>query len=229
MAIPKGSVLLENCYRPPDGTYTRAGDDVSQYWRNWGLAIYRTAYGPATDAQWRTLVDKINAQAVDEIEGYAEGEEDVATKLKSLFVLDARSDPALLADKTMDELREMHKRGREDLPEPIRNASNQRAFLLADADVLEGVDRDPYFWVKCVEVDYVERPPGRGRAAFAAAPWFGWMRMTTHSVVDLCADMPFRELASIGSPSRVLPDGQVHVYNGELNGMPLTDEMCSGK
>ncbi|KAI3542565.1 hypothetical protein CSPX01_06770 [Colletotrichum filicis] len=70
--------------------------DVSEFYGSWGFTIYRTAYGPGTDAQWRTLLDKIRAQVVSEIECYLEaGDEDVAAQLKSLFVLDARSDAAL--------------------------------------------------------------------------------------------------------------------------------------
>ncbi|KAI8235131.1 hypothetical protein K4K55_004445 [Colletotrichum sp. SAR 10_96] len=139
---------------------------MSEYYRSWGFTIYRTAYGPATDAQWRTLLDKIRAQAVSEIDGYVEtGEEDVAAQLKSVFVLDARSDAALLADNTMDEVREIYKQAavasrssvddddnneNQSLP-VMHDEPKQRAFLLADDEVLEGVNRDPYFWVKCVE------------------------------------------------------------------------------
>ncbi|KAF6837665.1 hypothetical protein CMUS01_04935 [Colletotrichum musicola] len=231
MAVTHLTILLESCFRPADGTSWAAGDDVSEHYNSWGFTIYRTAYGPSTDAQWRTLLDKIRAQVDSEIECYDADEEEVVAKLKSLFVLDARSDAALLADKTMAEVREVHKRS----SSSNDDGPNDRAFLLADAEVLEGVDRDPYFWVKCVEADFTEEElaeavlvasGGRGRAGFAAGPWFGWMKMTTRSVVDLCAEMPFRDLASIAPGA--MTAGEV-VYNGELTGSSLTSKMSSGK
>ncbi|KAL2877922.1 hypothetical protein SGCOL_006872 [Colletotrichum sp. CLE4] len=110
MASSKLTVTLKSSFRAPDGTLWTAGDDVSEYYRGWGFTIYRTAYGPATDAQWPTLLDKIRVQVVSEIDCYVEaGEEDLAAQLKSLFVLDARSDAALLADMTMGEVRKIYK------------------------------------------------------------------------------------------------------------------------
>ncbi|KAF4818239.1 hypothetical protein CGCSCA5_v005370 [Colletotrichum siamense] len=251
MAISILPAILKSSFWPPAGTSWIAGEDVSEYYRSWGFTIYRTAYGPAaTDAQWRTLLDKIRAQAVSEIDGYVEaGEEDVAAQLKSLFVLDARSDAALLADKTMDEVREIYKqaavasRGSVDDDDNNKNQSlpvmhdepNQRAFLLADAEVLEGVNQDPYFWVKCVEADFAERclseadrdTGARGRGRAAAGTWSGWMKMTTRSVVDLCAEMTVRDLASIAPGARAADERSV--YNGELTGSSLTSKMSSDK
>ncbi|KAK2059681.1 hypothetical protein LY76DRAFT_683212 [Colletotrichum caudatum] len=169
-----------------------------------GFTIYRTAYGPATDTQWHTLLDKIRAQVVSDIDCYVEageqaGEEDVAAQLESLFVLDARSDAALLVDKTMDEVHEIYKQAAvascrssdhndnnnsQSLP-LMRNSPNQRASLLADAEVLGGVDRNPYFWVKCVEANFAKAdsaPAAQGRRRAALRPWSGWMKMTTRSV-----------------------------------------------
>ncbi|KAF6822757.1 hypothetical protein CPLU01_11797 [Colletotrichum plurivorum] len=238
MAVTHLTIILESCFRPPDGTSWTAGDDVSEHYYSWGFTIYRTAYGPSTDAQWHTLLDKIRAQVASEIECYDAGEEEVVAKLKSLFVLDACSDATLLADKTMHELREVHKRRNssndDDNNLPLmRDGPTERAFLLADAEVLEGVDRDPYFWVKCVEADFTEEGlaeaarGARSRAAFAAGVWTGWMKMTTRSVVDLCAEMPFRDLASI-APRTMVPSERP-VYNGELTGSSLTSKMSSGR
>ncbi|EQB43439.1 hypothetical protein CGLO_17894 [Colletotrichum gloeosporioides Cg-14] len=250
MAISILLAILKGSFRPPAGTPWTVGDDVSEYYRSWGFTIYRTAYGPATDAQWLTLLDKIRAQAVSERDGYVEaGEEDVAPLLKSLFLLDARSDAALLADKTMDEVREIFKQAavasrssgdennndnRQSVP-LMHDGPNQRAFLLADAEVLEGVDRDSYFWVRCVEVDFAERdlaktdgaPGARGRGRAAAGVWSGWMKMTTRSVVDLCAQMLVRDLASIAPGARAADERPV--YNGELTGSSLMSKMSSGK
>ncbi|KAF4875203.1 hypothetical protein CGCSCA1_v005724 [Colletotrichum siamense] len=250
MTISILPAILKSAFRPPAWTSWTAGDDMSEYHRSWGFTIYRTAYGPATNSQWRILLDKIRSQAVSEINGYVEaGEKDVAAQLKSLFVLDARSDAALLADKTMDEVREIYKHavvascssGDDDNSDNsqslplMHDGPNQRAFLLADAEVLEGVDRDPYFWVKCVDADFAERdfaktngalgPRRRGRAA--AGVWSGWMKMTTRSVVGLCAEMLVRDLASIAPGARAADERPV--YNGELTGSSLTSKMSSGK
>ncbi|KAK1641046.1 hypothetical protein BDP81DRAFT_390356 [Colletotrichum phormii] len=250
MANSKLPTILKNSFRPPACTSWTAGDDVSEYYRGWGFTIYRTAYGPATDAQWRTLLDEIRDQVISEIDCYVEaGEEDLAAQLKSLFVLDTRSDAALLADKTMGEVREIYKQaavasrssGDDDdndnsqsLP-LMGDSPNQRAFLLADAEVLEGVDRDPYFWVKCVEADFAEGDlaeayralASRGRGRAAAGMWSGWMKMTTRSVVDLCTEMPVCDLASIAPGARSAD--KMPVYNGELTGSSLTSKMSSGK
>ncbi|KAK1525924.1 uncharacterized protein CCOS01_08342 [Colletotrichum costaricense] len=249
MVISKLPAILKICFRPPAGTSWTAGGDVSEFYGSWSFTIYRTAYGPGTDAQWRTLLDKIRAQDVFEIECYLEaGEEDVAAQLKSLFVLDARSDAALLANKTMEEVREIYKQavvasrrsaaGRDTLNSkslsrslPLMHDSlNQRALLLADAEVLEGVGRDPYFWVKCVEADLAKEnsaPAAHGGSHRAAVgPWSGWMKMTTRSVVDLCAEMPVRDLASIAPGARAADE--MPMYNGELTGSSLTSKMSSG-
>ncbi|KAH0439711.1 hypothetical protein CcaCcLH18_02821 [Colletotrichum camelliae] len=245
MTVSKLPAILKSCFRPPTSSSWTAGDDVSEYYRSWSFTIYRTAYGPATDAQWRTLLDKIRAQVVSEIDCYVEaGEEDVAAQLKSLFVLDARSEAALLADKTMDDVRGIYKQaavasrssGDDDdndnsqsLP-LMHNGPKQRAFLLADAEVLEGVDWDPYFWVKCVEADFAEGDLTKvvqGRGIAAAGLWSGWMKMTTRSVVDLCAEMPVRDLAII-APGAMNVDERP-VYNGELTGSSLTSKISSGK
>ncbi|KAK7446496.1 hypothetical protein Landi51_07443 [Colletotrichum acutatum] len=222
--------MLKSCFRPPTGTSWTAGDNVSGFYRSWGFAIYRTAYGPATDTQWRILLDKIWAQI-------------------TLFVLDARSDAALLADKTMEEVCEIYKQAAvasrssgddhdnddsQSLP-LMRDSPNQRAFFLADAEVLEGVDWDSYFWVKCVEADFAEgdlaeansapaTPWGRRRAA--VRPWSGWMKMTTRSVVDLFAEMPVRDLARIAPGARAADE--MPLYNRELTRSSLTSKMSSG-
>ncbi|KAF4899849.1 hypothetical protein CGCVW01_v013488 [Colletotrichum viniferum] len=250
MAISILPAILRSSFPPPAGTSWTARGDVGGYYRSWGFTIYRIAYGPATDAQWRTLLDKIRAQAVSEIDGYVEaGEEDVAAQLKSLFVLDARSDAALLADKTMDEVREIYKQAAvasrssgndydndnsQSLP-LMHDGPNQRVFLLADAEVLEAVDQDPYFWVKGVDAEFAERylaktngaPGAQGRGRAAAGVCSGSMKMTTRSVVDLCAEVLVRDLASIAPGARAADERPV--YNGELTGSSLTSKMLSGK
>ncbi|KAI8260573.1 hypothetical protein K4K58_001882 [Colletotrichum sp. SAR11_239] len=228
MTISILPAILKSSFRPPAGTSWTAVDDAGGYYCSWGFTIYRTAYGPATNAQWRTLLDKIRAQAVSEIDGYVEaGEEDVAAQLKSLFVLDARSDAALLADKTMDEVREIYKQvavanrssgddydndNRQSVP-LMHDGPNQHAFLLADAEVLEGVDRDPYFWVKCADVDFVERDLARTDGAPEAR--------------GSVAQQPGCDLASIAPGARAADERPV--YNGELTGSSLTSKMSSGK
>ncbi|KAJ0274839.1 hypothetical protein COL940_009109 [Colletotrichum noveboracense] len=250
MAISILPAILKSSFRPPAGTSWTPGDDVGGYYCSWGFTIYRTAYDPATDAQWRTLLDKIRAQAVSEIDGYVgAGEEDVAAQLKTLFVLDARSDVALLADKTMDEVREIYKQAAvasrscgndydndnsQSLPF-MHDGPNQRVFLLADAEVIEAVDQGSYFWVKGVDADFAERdlaktngaPGAQGTGRAAAGVWSGWMKMTTRSVVDLCAEMLVRDLASIAPGARAADERPV--YNGELTGSSLTSKMSSGK
>ncbi|KAF5510858.1 hypothetical protein CGCS363_v003478 [Colletotrichum siamense] len=239
MAISILLAILKSSFRPPAGTSWTAGDDVGGYYRSWGFTIYRTAYGPATDEQWRTLQDKIRAQAVSEIDGYVEaGEEDVAAQLKTLFVLDARSDAALLADKTMDEVREIYKQAAvasrssgndydndnsQSLP-LMHDGPNQRVFLLADAEVLEAVDAD-FTERDLAKTNGAPGAQGTGRAT--AGVWSGWMKMTTRSMVDLSAEMLVRDLASIAPGARAADERPV--YNGELTGSSLTSKKSSGK
>lgn len=238
MGESKLRAILDSAFRPPDGTSWTQGDDVSHFYRNWGFTIYRTAYGPATDQQWSTLLAKINEQVLDEIDTYSkpgpggreeaqENEENaIADQLRGLFRLDPRSDVTLLGDKGINEVRAVYKdqatqSSPEDLP-LMHDSGAQRIFLLADADVLEGVDRDAYFWVKCVEADHEDRPVRNTRMG---PPWLGWMKMTTRSVVDLSYELPVRDLENI-SPGR---GGDSKVYNGELTGMSLEHKTCSGK
>ncbi|KAL3299593.1 hypothetical protein RB213_006732 [Colletotrichum asianum] len=243
MTISILPAILKGSFRPPAGTSWTAGDDLGLHHLPHRLRLgYRraVAHPPGQDP----------AQAVSEIDGYAEaGEEDVAAQLKFLFVLDARSDAALLADKTMDEVREIYKQAAvasrscgndydndnsQSLPF-MHDGPNQRVFLIADAEVLEAVDQDPYFRVKGVDADFAERdlaktngaPGAQGTGRAAAGVWSGWMKMTTRSVVDLCAEMPVRDLASIAPGARAADERPV--YNGELTGSSLTSKMSSGK
>ncbi|KAH8745653.1 hypothetical protein F5883DRAFT_586648 [Diaporthe sp. PMI_573] len=136
--------LLASLLHPPWGkVFTEA--EQYQYYRNWGFTIYRTAYGTTTDEQWPSLVAKIEAQVLDEINIHG-ASEPAAPTLRSLFHLDPRSDPDTLDGASMEHVRKLYQEGEaspRDGKRPImhENELTHRYFLLADAEVLDAVGK----------------------------------------------------------------------------------------
>lgn len=147
--------LLAATLWPSPLTRNLPSQDVDLDYRSFGFLIYRTSYEPTetSDMQWKTLLAKISEQALAEIGLYQKsGEEQVAARLVKLFSIDPVSDPALLEGKSRAEIRHIHLRraraaeepgASEDQPVPVWPGEN--LFLLADAEVLEGVTKDPFF------------------------------------------------------------------------------------
>jgi hypothetical protein len=167
----------------------------------------------------------------------------LASRLKELFVIDPWSDPELLAGKSRPEIRELHMRrvhaedearaAGKDKPVPVWPGRD--FFLLADAEVLNVVSNDPFFWVKCVAGDHDEEEAKRRIVDPRRLPAIklphvieGWFRMTTRSVVDLCEDLRNCDFGYLPPPqSDQWRD--LLIYNGELFGLNPEDAMCSGK
>lgn len=245
-------LLMSTWLPPPD--YDDDQDDQDLYYKPWGFTIYRTSYQPpdVTGAQWEALCAKIVEQMKAEIDLHAEpGEEQLAARLKNAFFLRKQSDPNLWQDKSIPELRALHMRearAQGDAPEgplfpedeepyeddyedmkprfAFKTYPGPELFLLADAEVLEGPTRDAYFWIKCVLAEFdeqMERNPLFDRSAISCTD--GWFRMTTHSVVDLCLEMPHYQMVEL--PPQI--SREWNIYNGELTGINPADSMCSGK
>ncbi|KAK0391838.1 hypothetical protein NLU13_1337 [Sarocladium strictum] len=229
--------LYEAMYCPPD---TYDGPEVDQFYRPWGFTIYRTSYEPAeeSDMQWKALIAKIKEQAAAEIDLYARPDVNhIVPRLKELFFIDEQSDPDLLSGKSIPELRVLHldKARAESAAHSREEYFNQPAtwpgpdlFLLADADVLEGVTKDPYFWIKCVYALHDELEKSRPRNSRYRPPSpDGWFRMTTNSIVDLCCDLYDCDWRNL--PPEVSIVGGVVLYNGELTGADPANGTSSGK
>ncbi|KAG8156910.1 hypothetical protein KVR01_013323 [Diaporthe batatas] len=213
--LPK---LLASLFHPPEGI-SIVESDRYQYYHNWGFTIYRTAYGATTDQQWLSLISKIEARALDEIEAHG-ASEPAAPTLRSLFRLDPRSDPDRLDGLSMDQVRELYQEGEanpRDGKMPIMHAYNptRRHFLLADAEVLDAVGRDE-FWVKCVQADYHDAHYVPKHPFMAGQAFLGWTNMTTRSILELWWDLANRDLVGIAPP--VIKGQQTTLYDGELTG-----------
>ncbi|RYP65974.1 hypothetical protein DL771_008021 [Monosporascus sp. 5C6A] len=203
--------MLGNLERVPEDQVPSPGS----YYPNWGFTIYRTQYGGSSDQKWQALLDKIQAQLVEELEEEGGDDDDDAQareKLSSLFRLDARSDAGLLQHASMDQVRQLYQDNQGGSP---LNADlpTHRYFLLADAEVLEDAGRGE-FWVKCVQPDYVaaDYVPKNARLG-GGQRYFGWMKMTTRSVFDLWRELDTRHLEgiapqTIGGMHLVMWDGQ---------------------
>lgn len=213
--------LLASLFHPPEFQSLNEADRY-QYYHNWGFTVYRTAYGATTEGQWSSLISKIKAQALDEINIHG-ASEPAAPTLRSLFHLDPHSDPDTLDGLSMEDVRKLYQeesegagpRGGKKRPIMHGNTPTRRYFLLADAEVLGAVGRGE-FWVKCVQADYddadyVPRNPFMGGQAY-----FGWTKMTTRSILELWSDLAVRDLVDVAP--RVVEGEQVAIYDGELTG-----------
>ncbi|RYP26771.1 hypothetical protein DL767_007903 [Monosporascus sp. MG133] len=205
--------------RLPPNTLFPPGTDFDPVFRPWGITIYRTAYGDTpdssaeSDGNWQALLDDIQTPLRDELLKRGDpskgGQDDetvyAARKLLSLFRLDARSDPQVLSNADMDQLREIYNAGAAG-GEPM-NAHGElrqcRIFLVADEETLASIaqaqqggqqpaeeEQCEKVFVKCVDADYRPEdhgpPPWRTRVR-APQTYFGWMKMATRSLLRLWA------------------------------------------
>lgn len=106
----------------------------------WGFTVYRTYYGPGSDQNWNTLRNKAKEEADKELMACVyDGNDETAEKLKPLFRLDARSDPALLDGLSLAELCKVYKDKAGGEPEPVHECC---VFLVADEQILIRSDRE---------------------------------------------------------------------------------------
>lgn len=215
--------VLKSLFHPPDGDLPADADSRDDFWHNWGFTIYRTAYGgEQSDRHWQALLDKIRAEAEEETRRYGTDEAARAAggRLRALFRLDARSDAARLDGASDDRLRELYKAGEPgaDGKPPVMHAAppRRRHFLVADARVLEDAGAGRRFWARCVQADYApEDYASRNPRVFVGQYFFGWMQMTTRSILDLWSDLYLRDLEQIAPRSSDPERRDAALYDGE--------------
>ncbi|KAH5131207.1 hypothetical protein HBH70_177090 [Parastagonospora nodorum] len=174
--------ILNDCYRYPD-RIIMPEEDREQFLRPWGFIIYRTFYGPDSDESWTKLLQTITAGVRAGLNKMDGAEDTAATaKVLGLFKLDARSDPALLAGLTLEDVRKLYLE--EGPGAQLINMDNGpwRLFLLADAEVLGEADLR---LLKVVEGDYdpIDRVPKNTRGG--PQRYFGWLTMSSTTVAEL--------------------------------------------
>ncbi|KAI6777774.1 uncharacterized protein J7T54_002876 [Emericellopsis cladophorae] len=179
-----------------------------------------------------TLLAKIMAHAPTEIDLYLPlGEERVAARLRDLLFLDQLSDPALLGGKSSADVWQvrMRRTGPEIKGGVETTWPDPRLFLLADTEVLEALNRYPFFWVRCVDAEHDEETEksltrnSRVRSSVVD----GWFRMTTRSIVDLCQELRHCDGGSL--TPQVWRWEDALLYNGKLTGSNLASAVSSGK
>lgn len=206
--MPYISRLLKQTLNTPEGLIIYNRD---RFYAPWGFTVYRTTFGSSTDRQWQLLLQEISAKVYDEISAHEDDEPDAASKLKSLFRLDSRSDPDTQAGATMDQLRDHYKNGVGGTP---MNAESPRVFFVADDEVLTAVS-EGNLWINCVQAEYHAakyipkntRAWGGGRQTF-----FGWGKITLRSQVEFWGSTAPWNLERITSPT--VDETQVQVWEG---------------
>jgi hypothetical protein len=174
-------------------------------YRNWGFTIYRTGYtGSSSDQQWQQLLQTIQTAAHKgalSITGTTE-QDPAFQELWSLFWLDAREDPALLAGLNIDQLRDLYNSAEEGggQQQPMNwDYKLRRVFLFADDEVLSEPTATAN--VKCVDADYrAENYISRNPRVFPQR-YFGWMPMRAGSVAELWSRLNDWELSRIAPPT----------------------------
>ncbi|KAH7251364.1 hypothetical protein BKA59DRAFT_491872 [Fusarium tricinctum] len=129
--MPDLQRILDTCWRYPFPL------EFNPSLVGWGFTVYRTYYGPDSNENWNTLRNKAKEEANKELMACVyDGNDETAEKLKSLFRLDARSDPALLGGLSLAELCKVYKDKIGGEPEPVHQCC---VFLVADEQILDQI------------------------------------------------------------------------------------------
>ncbi|KAH6868717.1 hypothetical protein BKA58DRAFT_317144, partial [Alternaria rosae] len=139
---------------------------------------YRTYSGPGSDEQWDKLLQNITAGVKHRLKAHGGSIEDPAmiTKAEELFKLDARSDPPVLDDLTLEEVRQLYHD--ETGGQPLKKGKGLwQIFILVDADVLASPDLG---MIKCAAAAGVPKNP-----RFGPQRYFWWLTMSSEHVLTL--------------------------------------------
>lgn len=170
------------------------GKDISEcgFKEKWGFTVYRTAYGGDSERYWQAIINDLQAQVPAAINERTEGRPDAqAQEVLSLFQLDPQPDDQQLAGLSMQQMRErfLHASGDEQAPRPMNTFRppmlGNHLFLLVDEEVISAAasGQAQQLWVKCVDADY-RAEDAVPRNTRVRQTYFGWMKMTTRSLVD---------------------------------------------
>ncbi|RSL72049.1 hypothetical protein CEP53_001291 [Fusarium sp. AF-6] len=176
--MPSLKLMLEKVSRVPHWP-----PDQSNPTRHWGFTIYRTYYGPSSDDNWDKLLETAKKEAMEVL--MKEGEDENGEKLKPFFLLDPRSDEALLSGVDRRGLIKIYKDQIGGPPMP----TFQLVFLYADEDTLNQVIQG-IFTLKAVDAEEEPRediPPEEGDEFFGRPRYWGWMKMETRRIMELWA------------------------------------------
>jgi hypothetical protein len=191
-------LILSQLFCLPDGFIWTEDDDLKLFNVSWGFTVYRTCYTAESEKPWQTLTEHIKNVLPKQL--LSEGQDETGTETQqmlSLLRLDFRSDADTLKDLDMQEVRWVfldHTGGK-----PVNTeVPSFRIFLLADEEVLADVlaVSEEKRWIKCVQADYI---PGDYIPRNARAPYqyFGWMKMTTRSLMELWIQLATLDLSEI--------------------------------
>ncbi|KAJ3525469.1 hypothetical protein NM208_g11629 [Fusarium decemcellulare] len=212
--------------RKEPGVYWHVTDrklpEYFKYYCNWGFTIYRTHYSHESHEHWGMLLDALKRQTYLAL-GYLDDEElykeDVErngrgykffyktqaeyridlNRLKQLFHLDPREDPALLGGLDIPQLRKVCLNEHPGAQRTMAGAMFCFA-LVADEAVLKDIAKGE-FVVKVVAYDWKE-----------GGDYFGWMRIPTGYLLELWHSL----MMTIDHPHRVLrfdgPEEDLHEH-----------------
>lgn len=178
--------------------------------QTWGFAIYRTAYGAATDTAWQSLLEAIRTNVRTEVLAlrvlwgkpprFSDEETQRCEEFLSLFQLDIKDDQSVLEGASADRVREIIKKTepRPTYDEPLGGTLTtlQGVFLYVDDEVLETVrqatttTRPP--WIKMVELDY--DPDYHKGNVRVPRNYFGWMKLSIESLYEVWQRLEGRDL-----------------------------------
>jgi hypothetical protein len=191
--------ILRALLRVPEDHVYSENEDLSQFYIPWGFTVYRTCYSAESEIQWQILTEHIkNTLPKYVLEADEDGTGTTAQQMLSLLRLDFRSDADTLRDLDMDQVRQVflnHAGGK-----PVNTELRWfGAFLLADEEVLADVPiaTIPERWIKCIQADYIAADYVSKDPRRLPQRYFGWMKMTTRSLLELWDQLTRRELYSI--------------------------------
>lgn len=213
------SDALGELFFPPDEDEIYQGMP-EEYLVPLGYTLYRTDYSSGTEAAWLALVETMEERFKQEVSSCFKDsrgtpkEDEALEKLFGLVRIDARSDEAILANCTLDQLRTIfndHVGGTPLNPQPN---NLRRVFLVADKTVFEALAGGKS-WVKAVEVNYdaAQHYVRPGSRMMMSQKYWGWMKVSTKSLYFLWNDLHAREIWKI-APKMDKTQQNSCMYNG---------------
>ncbi|KLU81079.1 hypothetical protein MAPG_00174 [Magnaporthiopsis poae ATCC 64411] len=197
--------VLKSLFHPPGGDLPADADERDDFWLNWGFTIYRTAYGG--EHGW---VRRRPPTPSGRLLGCGRCSGSTPTQTRPGWTVQATT---ACASST----RSGEPSGENGKPPVMHGAApKRRHFLVADARVLENAGNGR-FWARCVQADYdPDDYASRNPRFFVGQYFFGWMQMTTRSILELWSDLATRDLDQIAPKSSDPERKDALLYDGQL-------------
>lgn len=219
-------------YQAKENLQRAIGDAKTRDPPSWGFVIYRTAYGPTTDASWQLLLAAIHSNVRASVldnrthnpnenpPRFDDEETRLSEEFLALFKLKLKEDQSMLDGASMDRVREVINEtdpptGEVDGAGRVLGISiRDDVFLYVDdqvLDTIETADASSGVWVKAVELGY-EPQRHQGNARVGPQAYWGYMKLYIDSLLQLWQDLEGRPISRIAPKN--INEEDLRVWDG---------------